>query len=356
VGDQVDQTGRQGATQGFDVWGLGGIGKGVWGKGGEFPNSADKGISVQSQFPSGLGPCVPEWEDLVIAADLHGEPQHPFVYVIWKRRGDVVQWCQADLVIGEEQGVVLGVSVGSRDDPVPDQGIGKPPDGVVSSPRRHRTAKQLADVGGSWASLILVLERRRECERLAQILLMDPDDLTPHLPPVVTVDDDGGLVPEPADLRPGSNQPGTSGGVEAEVLVQVVVVKPGDRRLEDVGGRGGAGWNTPTPILEEQSRLRLGSGEAELAGEGPAEPGRGVFAKVPQALSYLVLGEPGNPPRGVPERGRSLPAGRSGPPLRSPPRSGLPGARTARTTKRGTGEPREPERRRCPGGAPIATK
>ena len=211
-------------------------------------------------------------------------------------RGDVVQWREADLVIGEEQAVVLGVSVGSRDEPVPDQGIGKPPDGVVSSPRRHGTAEELGDVGRTWASLILVLERRRECESLAEILLMDSDDLTPHLPPVVTDDHYGGLVPEPADLRPGSNQPGTSGSVETEVLVQVVVVKRGDRRLEDVGGRGGAEWNTPTPILEEQSRLRLGSSEAELPGEGPPEPRRRVFAKVPQALSYFILGEPGNPP------------------------------------------------------------
>lgn len=288
VGDQVNQTDRRGAAQGLDVRGLGGIGKDVWSKGGKHPNPAHKGVGVQAQVPGSLGPAVPVWGNPVVTTNLHGEAQLPLMHVIRKRRGHVIQWREADLVPGEEQGVVLGVSVSSRDEPVPDQGIGKPPDGIVSNPRRDGTAEELGDGAGPWASLILVLERRRESKRLAEVLLMDPDDLTPHLPPVVTVDDYGRLVPEPDDLRPDNKQPGTSGGVEAEVFVQVVVVKPGDRRLEDVGGRGGAGWNTPAPILENQSRLRLGSGEAELAGKGPPEPRSRVFAKVPQALLYSV--------------------------------------------------------------------
>ena len=76
------------------------------------------------------------------------------------------------------------------------------------------------------------------------------------------------------------------------MLVQIVIVESGDRRLKDVGRGGGAGRHSPAPIPEEQCGLCLGSGEAELAGEGLAEPGSRIFPKFPKALRDVVFAEP----------------------------------------------------------------
>ena len=73
------------------------------------------------------------------------------------------------------------------------------------------------------------------------------------------------------------------------MLVQIVIVESGDRRLKDVGRGGGAGRHSPAPIPEEQCGLCLGSCEAELAGEGLAEPGSRIFPKFPKALRDVVV-------------------------------------------------------------------
>ncbi len=57
---------------------------------------------------------------------------------------------------------------------------------------------------------------------------------------VIAVDNDCRFVAEPADPRADCEQANSSRRIEAEVLVQVVVVESGDRRLEDVCGRGRA--------------------------------------------------------------------------------------------------------------------
>src|SRR4051812_22015673 len=71
-----------------------------------------------------------------------------------------------------------------------------------------------------------------------------------------------------------------------------MVVEPGDGRLQDVRGGCRARRFTPAPILEQQRGLRLGATEAELAGEGPAEPRRRVDLQITEALRDILLGEP----------------------------------------------------------------
>jgi hypothetical protein len=86
-------------------------------------------------------------------------------------------------------------------------------------------------------------------------------------------DNDGSLVTKPRDRGQSYEKAGTPRGVETEVLVQVVVIKPADRRLEDVSGGHRARRNAPAPVPKEQRGLGLRAGETELAGERLAQPG-----------------------------------------------------------------------------------
>jgi hypothetical protein len=129
---------------------------------------------------------------------------------------------------------------------------------------------------------------------LAEVFLMHANDRAAHRPAVVTIHDDGGLVAEVGDPRARGDEPRPAGRIEAEVLIQIVIVEAGNRRLEDVRRGRRTGRDTPAPVLEEKGGLRLGSGEAELAGEGLAEPGRRVQPELPKALRDTVVGEPGD--------------------------------------------------------------
>jgi len=103
---------------------------------------------------------------------------------------------------------------------------------------------------------------------LAEILLVDPKD--PLIPEntVVAVDDYRSLVSEALHLGSDGKQSDTSGGVEAEVLVQVVIIKTGDRWFEDVCRGDRPGGDPPPVVLIKEGRFRLGAGQAELSGKG----------------------------------------------------------------------------------------
>jgi len=121
---------------------------------------------------------------------------------------------------------------------------------------------------------------------------MDPHDLAPRSATVVALDDDRDLVFEANDARSGDRQPQGARELETEVLVVGMAIEIDHAGLEDVGRGNGARGDAPTLAVEEQGRLRLGSGEAELAAVGGAAPHGGVASKRAQTLGDARLVEP----------------------------------------------------------------
>ena len=68
--------------EGRDALRPGRIGEGVGGETSQLANPPHENVSVQPQFPCGLGPSVSLRSDSVVAANLHREAQSTFVDVI----------------------------------------------------------------------------------------------------------------------------------------------------------------------------------------------------------------------------------------------------------------------------------
>ena len=83
--------------------------------------------------------------------------------------------------------------------------------------------------------LILVFDLRHPSERLTRVFLMDANDPTPNQRPVKALHNKDRDLPD--SFRPGScgRKPETARQLQAEVLVQVVVVEVPDIGFEDVG-------------------------------------------------------------------------------------------------------------------------
>ena len=59
---------------------------------------------------------------------------------------------------------------------------------------------------------------------MTKILLMNPNDPASCCDAVISVDDHFQLVAENGDVYANSNEPRATGGVQAEMLVQIVIV------------------------------------------------------------------------------------------------------------------------------------
>lgn len=86
------------------------------------------------------------------------------------------------------------MSIGPADKPVPDKGVRKPPNRGIRDARRHDAAEEVCDLRRSRPAVVLVLFRRSNPKRLAEILLMHADDVAPAGDPVVSIHDDGALM------------------------------------------------------------------------------------------------------------------------------------------------------------------
>jgi hypothetical protein len=160
------------------------------------------------------------------------------------------------------------VRVRASDDPVPDERVGEPSNCVVPSGGRcNPAAEKSRDVRRSGTAVALILRRRRDAESLADVLLVDTDHEISLDDPVVSFDHDGRLILERADPGARSHEPGMAGGGEAEMLIEIVIVEPGNGGLEDVGRRGPARRHAPASVAVQKRRLGLRSREAELARE-----------------------------------------------------------------------------------------
>jgi hypothetical protein len=138
------------------------------------------------------------------------------------------------------------------------------------------------------AAFVLVFALRVDTKRLANILLVDAHKVVVKQAAIVALDNDRALAIESSDVRACGDEARVSGRVEADVLVQVVIIEADDSRLEDVTGCEGSRRNPPTSIQVQQSGLGLSAREAELAGEVATEPRRRVLAQVSQPLRDCV--------------------------------------------------------------------
>src|SRR5581483_1614502 len=123
------------------------------------------------------------------------------------------------------------------------------------------------------------------------VLLVHPQDraVRPHNT-VVTFQDDGPLVAELHHLRVSDTHAELTGRAQAEVFVDLLVGQVLQRRLEYVCRRAAAGRQPPSsPGAAIEGELRLGTGEAELAGCVDVVPGRAVATQHTQSVGDVRL-------------------------------------------------------------------
>ena len=241
---------------------------------GHLVDAPDQPLGVQSVA---LGEHCPmpggDRIDPILRADPHGEAQARQIHVVVRETArHVVQRGEPDLAGCQQHRVVLRVGVGARDQPVRDERVHEPAHLEIGHRGRlDDPPDQADDLLRRRAALALVLAGRRHTERLADVFLMNPDHgAATGRQPVVTIDDDGAFAAERQHLRGRGTQPGDPSSSQAEVLIEVVIVEPGDGGLEDVRGRHDTGRVTPLAggRVEIQRRLRLRTGQAELPGAG----------------------------------------------------------------------------------------
>ena len=85
------------------------------------------------------------------------------------------------------------------------------------------------------------------------------------------------------------------------MLVFGVAVECIDWQLQDVSGRRRAVRHTPALAVEEERRLRLRPGEAELPNIARNAPSRLIFSQGTQAFGNIGLGQPVNMLAVIPE-------------------------------------------------------
>ena len=86
---------------------------------------------------------------------------------------------------------------------------------------------------------------------------MNANHLAVKLAAIVALNDDRGLVAEMSHACPYRDEPGPASGVQAEMLIEVVIVKTRNGRLQDVRGGYRAVGDAPAAVLVQQCRFRL---------------------------------------------------------------------------------------------------
>ena len=252
---------------------------------------------------------------------------------------------------GQQQRVVLGVGVGAADQPVPGKRVGKAPDG----PRRRQAASLCAAAARSAAApgppsfWYLRSGGGRGPGR-------GPPGAPRRIPPPPRRGHSGSttigrLVGEALD--PGADRPARRAASRQRCSFRSWSSDP-RRRLEDVGGGRRAGRHAPASVPKEQRGLGSGAGEAELAGERAAEPGRSGRRAAPAAARPPPRSVSQATPRAAPRAARLVRQ-------REPHRSGAVLAdRGGQQRERGGGgdvklaRPAGAAPRRCRAGGPTA--
>ena len=157
----------------------------------------------------------------VLTADLLRQAGLAGMVEVRKRRGDVVERREADVVTTEQQRVVLGVAVGGEHQP----GVGDRGEQTRCVAVSGDVADKPAELVGAWSAVDLVLAVGVDAQGLAEVFLVDSQDRARAVgDPVVALDHERPLVCEGDDRRRCGDQAGASGCGEAEVFVDVEVV------------------------------------------------------------------------------------------------------------------------------------
>ena len=151
--------------------------------------------------------------------------------------------------------------VGPGDQPVEHQRSHEPVDGGGA---REHGVNRGDDVCRAGATVSLILEVGHHAERLTHVDLMQPPQLAADSASVVPLDDEHPLVVEAGKLGRCREQSEPPCGLQAQVLVEVVMCDSRDRRLEDVRGRDSPGRPRPSVGRSMQRELGLGACEREV--------------------------------------------------------------------------------------------
>src|SRR5271157_174763 len=176
--------------------------------------------------------------EAVFAADLHGDFDALKVDLrVRENARHIVERGKTHTAAGtDENGVILGVSVGADDKPVERDGIDECVN--VLDGAAGIGSQQLNNVSNTGSAFILVFVCRLNGEGLAYVFLVDAPQSVRRAESVVAFDDDRDFIPEMHDFGVDSREPERARQLQAEVLVFSMAVELAGRRLEDVRG-----WN-----------------------------------------------------------------------------------------------------------------
>jgi hypothetical protein len=121
----------------------------------------------------------------------------------------------------------------------------------------------------SWArrAFILIFLCRHYSEGLADILLMDTNDVISVEKPVVAFDDNGDFVfSKRMTVDCALGKPRFRASMRQKCSFSECPAKLAGRWLQDMGRRYAAGRNAPTPVLQAQRGFWLSACKAELPG------------------------------------------------------------------------------------------
>ena len=108
----------------------------------------------------------------------------------------------------------------------------------------------------------------------------------------IPLDDDCCLIFEFGDHRICGRHVQGPGEFQTDMFVDRMTVEGVHRRFQNVRGRHGARWNTPSNPIVQKCGFRLGTGQTELAGVAACPPGGLVAAQQAQSFGNIVLCQP----------------------------------------------------------------
>ena len=270
---------------------------------GHFSDAVDEGFFVDLNFGGELLPVAhADVAEAEFAADLHGELDAAGVdAAVVEDAGGIVEGGEADVAAGaEEEGVVFGVALDAADEPVEDDGVDEAEE--VGFGVGAVLADELGDADDAGATVDFVAAGGVKADGLAGVLLVDAEPLGGSTVvgglegAVVAVEDDGDFAGGVEDAGGGDVEAGGAGKGEAEVLIFRVARPAGRGWLEDVGGGGEAGGDSPAAGVAVERDFGQDAGEGELARIAGKTPGGGVGAQSEKAegeVGFREVGERG---------------------------------------------------------------
>src|ERR1700728_228502 len=179
------------------------------------------------------------------------------------------------------------MSVGTSDKPV--EGNGADKGFCVFEGRGRNRCQEFSDFTDAGAAIALIFSCGGKTHCLANVFLMNSVNSTAASYTVVTLNHDRDLVLKSPDFRVCNWQVKRTCQFQAEVLIFGMTVEFSRWRFENVCSGHAARGNSPSAIFQEERRLRLSAGQAELSGVTGSSPGRLVLAQGAEAIGDASL-------------------------------------------------------------------